>query len=47
MINNVGEQKLCKLLKDTIFECIKQMHPNKNVGNFNMAQRDAEIDFMS
>lgn len=47
MINNLGEQKPHKLLNDTIFTHIKPIHSNKDVGNFNMAQRDVEIDFMS
>lgn len=47
VINNLGEQKPHKLLNDTIFTHIKQIHSNKDVGNFNMAQRDVEIDFMS
>lgn len=47
MINNLGKQKPHKLLNDTIFTRIKQIHSNKDVGNFNMAQRDVEIEFMS
>lgn len=45
--NNLGEQKPHKLLNDTIFTHIKQTHSNKGVGNFSMALRDVEIDFMS
>ena len=47
VINNLGEQIPHKALNDTIFTHIKQTHSNKDVGNFTMAQRDVEIDFMS
>lgn len=47
VINNIGKQQPHIVPNDTIFTHIKQIHSNKDVGNFNMAQRDVEIDFMS
>lgn len=47
VINNTGKEQPHILPNDTIFTHIKQIHSNKDVGNFNMAQRDVEIDFMS